>query len=110
MALIEDEIKELRLLLKNFDEKKVTKEQVMTKVGIYSQIEKRMRLALAAINIVAKYKKEKLDSFLEVGFPQLLGVNVKDRNDEERCVHDLIKGTCSICKKIENNTTIKEDV
>ncbi len=96
MSLIDEEIKELRQLLKDFDENKVTKGQIMVKVGIYSQIEKRMRLALAAINVVAKHKKDKLDDFMTVGFPQLLGMN--KNTEKERCDHGMLKDTCSLCK------------
>ena len=106
MSLIEDEIKELRKLLKDFDENKVTKQQVMTKVGIYSQIEKRMQLALAAINIVAKYKKEKLDDFITTGFPQLLRMN--KGNEKERCDHGMIKGQCALCKERDRIPDKKE--
>ena len=77
MSLIDEEITELRKLLSDFEQTKVTKQEVMTKVGIYSQIEKRMRLALLAINVIGKYKKEKVDQYLTESFPQLLGMNPK---------------------------------
>ena len=99
MALIDNEIKELRKLLSDFEQKKVSKEQVIIKVGIYSQIEKRMRLALIAINTIAKYKKDKLDDYLTESFPQLLGINTK--TEKERCDHGMIKGQCSLCKERE---------
>lgn len=99
MSLIDDEIKELRKLLSDFEQKQVTKEQVMIKIGIYSQIEKRMKLALGAISIVARYKKDKLDEFLTVRFPQLLGVNKQD--EKERCDHGMLKDQCSLCKERE---------
>ena len=101
MALIEKEIGELRQLIKDFDEKKATKEQVALKIGIYSQTEKRMRLAIQVISLVAKYKKDRLDDFMDAGFPQLLGNNVKNQIKDERCMHDLLKGTCSVCKNKE---------
>ena len=106
MGLIDNEIGELRKLLKDFEENKVTKQQVMTKVGIYSQIEKRMRLALEAINIIAKYKKDKLDEFMTGGFPQLLGMNKK--TEKERCDHGMIKGQCALCKERDRIPDKKE--
>jgi len=99
MSLIDDEIKELRKLLSDFEQQKVTKEQVMIKIGIYSQIEKRIKLALGAISIVAKYKKDKLDEFLTVRFPQLLGMNRE--KEKERCDHGMLKDQCSLCKERE---------
>jgi len=99
MSLIDDEIRELRKLLSDFEENKVTKAQIMTKVGIYSQIEKRMRLALLAINVIGKYKKEKVDQYLTESFPQLLGMNSK--KEEERCDHGMLEDQCSLCKERE---------
>ena len=93
MGLIEIEIKELRQLLTDFEQGKVTKEQVALRISIYKQTEQRMKLALAAINLIAKYKKDKLDEFLTSALPQLLGTK-----KEERCIHNMIKGTCSLCK------------
>lgn len=93
MGLIEQEIKELRQLLSDFEQGKVTKEQVALRISIYKQTEQRMKLAIQAINLVAKYKKEALDEFLTAGFPQLLG-----SKEEERCTHNMVKGTCSFCR------------
>ena len=106
MSLIDDEIKELRKLLSDFEQTKVTKQEVMTKVGIYSQIEKRMRLALQAINIIAKYKKDKLDEFVTLGFPHLLQLNAK--SEKPRCDHGMLKGQCAFCKERDRIPDKKE--
>ena len=106
MGLIDNEIGELRKLLKDFEENEVTKQQVMTKIGIYSQIEKRMRLALEAINVIAKYKKDKLDEFMTGSFPQLLGMN--KNKEKERCDHGMIKGQCALCKERDRIPDKKE--
>ena len=108
MSLIDEEIKELRKLLADFENNQVTKEQVVIKIGIYSQIEKRMKLALGAISIVAKYKKDKLDEFLTVRFPQLLGMNKEA--EKERCDNGMLKGQCALCKERDRIPDKKEPV
>ena len=106
MSLIDDEIKELRKLLSDFEQTKVTKQEVMTKVGIYSQIEKRMRLALEAINVIGRYKKDKVDEFVTLGFPHLLAVNTK--TEKERCDHGMLKDQCALCKERDKVPDKKE--
>jgi predicted type IV restriction endonuclease len=82
MGLIEKEIKELRKLLDDFEQGKVTKEQVATRISIYKQTEQRMKLAIQAVNLVAKYKKDALGKFLDSGFPQLLGPEKEEDKEQ----------------------------
>jgi hypothetical protein len=57
MALLQDEIKELRLLLADYQAGKASRDQVMTMIAIYSQAEKRIGHFLHAYSIVAKSGK-----------------------------------------------------
>lgn len=54
MGLLEQEISELRTLLKLIEKGKVTEGQVLARVAVYSQIEKRAKLMLNAFSMVVK--------------------------------------------------------
>lgn len=56
MGLMEQEIGELRKLLKLMDKGKITSEQLHAKIEIYSQIEKRTKLMLNAYSLAMKNK------------------------------------------------------
>lgn len=55
MGLIQQEIKELRQLLGDVKGGKVTHEQLMDQIAVYSQIEKRAQTLLNSISLAAKY-------------------------------------------------------
>lgn len=55
MGLLEQEIKELRQMNKMFQDGKIKSEDVLTKIAIYSQVERRAKLLLQALTIGAKY-------------------------------------------------------
>jgi hypothetical protein len=57
MGLIPTEIEELRSLLKLMDQGKISHEQLVDKIAVYSQLEKRERLILQAFAIGAKNGK-----------------------------------------------------
>jgi hypothetical protein len=54
MGLIEEEISELRKLLKQLDNGKITSEQLYAKIAIYSQTEKRAKLLVNAWTLSLK--------------------------------------------------------
>lgn len=57
MGLIEQEIKELRQMNRDFAAKKIDAENVATRIAIYSQTEKRAKMMLTAFSIAAKHNK-----------------------------------------------------
>lgn len=67
MGLLQQEIKELRQMLKHYDAGKYDREHIQTKVAVYSQIEKRSRLILQALALGAKYGKSRFNQVLKIG-------------------------------------------
>jgi hypothetical protein len=55
MGLAQQEIKELRLVLNDVKNRRITHENLMDEMIVYSQIEKRARLILDSITLSAKY-------------------------------------------------------
>ena len=55
MGLLEQEIKELRLMNKQIMEGKIKPEEVHQRIAVYSQIEKRAKLYLSAMVLGAKH-------------------------------------------------------
>ena len=55
MGLLEQEIKEIRQMLRQFDADKINTEHFITKMAGYNQIEKRVRLMLQAHLTAAKH-------------------------------------------------------
>ena len=55
MGLLEQEIKELRVLNKRIDEGTIDKDYLNSKIEVYSQTEKRAKLILQAMALNAKY-------------------------------------------------------
>jgi len=102
MGLIEQEIKEIRQLIKQFDAGKVSVEFVNTKVNLYSQTEKRMKMALQAFTIGAKYGKNYDKRLLEanlIGNEKYLDL-IQDMPIEEQMIfcplkkHEITRATC----------------
>ena len=88
MGLLEQEIKEIRLMIKKYDAGEVTDEQVQTKIALYSQIEKRARLMLQAFATVAKYKK--------VASSRIIGSNLIGDGTAIDIIHEEEKVKCKI--------------
>jgi len=63
-GLIEKEIEELRELNVKVSDGTISKEEVLTKIAVYSQVEKRMNLLLRAYVAEAKYGKKAPSSLL----------------------------------------------
>lgn len=60
MGLLEQEITEIRQMMRNYDAGKLTTEQIHVKIAMYSQVEKRAKLMLQAFAMAAKHKKSVL--------------------------------------------------
>ena len=65
MGLLETELKEIRQDLKHYRAGKLSAEQVQILISIYSQTEKRMRLAMQAMAITAKHGKKHTKQLLQ---------------------------------------------
>ena len=56
MALIQEEIKELRKMSKDLSNGKIDIQTVNAQIGIFSQVEKRIKLSIQALAMEAKFK------------------------------------------------------
>lgn len=83
MGLLEQEIKELRKLNKEFAAGKVSMDSLNGQVAVYSQIEKRAKLMLQAQSIAAKFGKT---TFNRISKTNLVGdgscVDIEDVSNE----------------------------
>ena len=70
MGLLEEEIGEIRQAMRDFDSGVVDADQIRTKIGLWSQTEKRTRLILDAYAIRNKYGKS---DFKRISNTGLLG-------------------------------------
>ena len=61
MGLLEQEIKELRDLQREFSKGKITVQDVHARIAIYSQTEKRAKMILQAYALAAKHNKTTLN-------------------------------------------------
>lgn len=65
MGLLEVELKEIRQDLKHYRAGKISEEQVQTLISMYSQTEKRMRLALQVVSMASKHGKKHIKQLLK---------------------------------------------
>ena len=64
MGLLEQEIQELRTMIKHYDAGKISDDTVRTKIAIYSQTEKRAKLMLNAFGLYARRGKASLNRIM----------------------------------------------
>ena len=83
MGLLEQEIKELRKLNKDFSMGKVSTEALNGHIAVYAQIEKRAKLVLQAHALAAKHGKR---AYSRIAQTNLIGdgscIDVEDTNNE----------------------------
>lgn len=94
MGLLEVELKEIRQDLKHYRAGKISEEQVQTLIGMYSQTEKRMRLALKVASMASKYGKKHIKQLLQ---SNLIGngtvIDLSPEEIEEEKILCPLKGT-----------------
>lgn len=61
MGLLEQEIKELRQMIRSFDAGKINSETLELKLKVYNQTEKRAKLMLQGFALAAKFKNKPLN-------------------------------------------------
>lgn len=88
MGLIEEEIKEIRIMNKQFQDGKIGVESVAARVSMYAQTEKRARLMLQAFIITAKYNRSILKKIIKtnlIGDAQAIDINVDLEKEKIVC-------------------------
>ncbi|MBW8001741.1 MAG: hypothetical protein FVQ80_06925 [Planctomycetes bacterium] len=108
MALIKQEIDELRDLLKKYNNKEVSSDEVHVNIEIYSQIEKRMRLAIQGAVIGVKHGKFAEDLLVETN---LIGSSVDVIDTVDAFEKEKLKNPCLDCEmrdKDKNNSKCKD--
>jgi len=88
MGLIEEEIKEIRIMNQQFQDGKINVESVATRVSLYAQTEKRARLILKAFTIAAKNNRSILKKIIKtnlIGDAQAIDLNVDPEKEKIVC-------------------------
>jgi len=88
MGLLEQEIKEIRTMNKQFQDGKIDADHVVARVAMYSQTEKRARLMLQAFSISAKYNKRTFNRIVKtnlIGDSQAIDLDVDLEKEKIVC-------------------------
>ena len=67
MGLLEQEIKELRIMNKRIIDGTIMNDELTQRIAVYSQIEKRAKMMLSAFAMQAKYKKNASNNIVKYG-------------------------------------------
>lgn len=98
MGILETELRELRFLLHQYNERKITDKDVRMQLAIYNQTHKRVSLLLQAIGMGVKHGKAISSRLIEIN---ILGNEAPIKIEEESPINPCL--SCDLGNKDKNN-------